>query len=134
MSHKYTSVIDMTDAYEQMQVIPEDMPKTLFASPLGTFISNCLQQGDSNGPSSWQRLMIFVFRERIGIEVWVYLDDIYIFSNEIENHKKALQYMLNCLKTKQLYISKNKFKPYAIWFNCLGHYRTKMGYTHPWIN
>ena len=62
-SHKYTSVIDMTDAYEQMRVIPEDVPKTLFASPLGTFISNCLQQGDCNGPSSWQRLMTFVFHE-----------------------------------------------------------------------
>ena len=33
VSHKYTSIIDMTDAYEQMQVIPEDVPKTLFASP-----------------------------------------------------------------------------------------------------
>ena len=126
-SHKYTSIIDMTDTYEQMRVIPEDMPKTLFASPLGTFVSNCLQQGDCNGPSSWQRLVALVFCKRIGVKVWVYLDDIYIFSNEIENHEKALQYVLNCLKTEQLHISENKFKPYAIRFNCLGHYRDENG-------
>ena len=71
--------------------------------------------------------MTFVFRERIGVEVWVYLDDTYIFSNEIENHEKALQYVLNCLKTEQLYISENKFKPYTIWFNSLGHYRDENG-------
>src|SRR5271170_7540195 len=77
-SHKYISIIDISDAYEQLRIVPEDVPKTLFSSPLGTFTSNVLQQGDCNGPSSWQRLMKYVFRERIGVEVWVYLDDIYI--------------------------------------------------------
>lgn len=126
-SHKYVSVIDMTDAYEQMRIVPEDVPKTLFASPLGTYISNTLQQGDCNGPSSWQRLMTFIFRERIGIEVWVYLDDIYIFSNDIEKHEDALLYVYECLEREHLYISANKFKPYAIRFNCLGHYRDENG-------
>ena len=35
--------------------------------------------------------------------------------------------MLNCLKTEQLYISENKFKLYAIQFNCPGHYRDENG-------
>jgi hypothetical protein len=56
--------------------MPEDVPKTIFVSPLGTFVSNVLQQGDCNGLSSWQRLMTYVFRNRIGVEVWVYIDDI----------------------------------------------------------
>ena len=101
------------------------MPKTLFVSPLGTFVSNVLQQGDCNGPSSWQRLMTFVFREQIGEQVWVYLDDIYIFTSTIEQHEDSLKYVLDCLKREHLYISPAKFKPYAIRFNCLGHYRDK---------
>ena len=117
----------MMDAYKQMRVIPEDMPKTLFVSPLGTFVSNCLQQGDCNGPSSWQRLMTYVFHKQISVKVWVYINNIYIFSNKIETHKKALQYVFNCLKNDKLYISESKFKPYAIWYNCLGHYRDKNG-------
>jgi hypothetical protein len=62
-SHPFVSIIDISDAYEQMRIVPEDVPKMLFSSPLGTYISNVLQQGDCNGPSSWQRLMMHVFRE-----------------------------------------------------------------------
>jgi len=84
---------------------------------------------DCNGPSSWQRFMTYVFRERIGVEVWVYLDDIYIFSKTLEQHENALGYVYDCLYKEQLYISPNKFKPYAIRFNCLGHYRDERGLT-----
>ena len=122
-SHPFVSIIDMTDAYEQMRVVPEDVPKTLFSSLLGTYVSNTLQQGDCNGPSSWQRLMTYVFRERIGIEVWVYIDDIYVFPKTLEGHENALEYVFKCLYDEQLYISPKKLKPYAIRFNCLGHYR-----------
>jgi hypothetical protein len=120
-------IIDISDAHEQMCIIPEDVPKTLFSLSLGTYISNVLQQGDCNGPSSWQRLMTYVFQERIGIEVWVYLDNIYIFSKTIEEHKNALEYVYKCLYNTELYISPKKFKPYTIRFNCLGHYRDERG-------
>ena len=126
-SHPFVSIINMTDAYEQMRVIPKDMPKTLFSSPLGTYVSNTLQQGECNRPSSWQRLMTYVFREWIGIEVWVDIDDIYIFSKTLEGHKNALEYVFKCLYNEQLYISPKKLKPYAIWFNCLGHYHDEQG-------
>jgi hypothetical protein len=98
--------------------------KTLFSSPLGTYVSNVLQQGDCNRPSSWQRLMMYVFQERIGIEVWVYLD---IFSKTIEEHKNALEYIYKCLYDAELYISPKRFKPYTIRFNCLGHYCDERG-------
>jgi hypothetical protein len=122
VSHKYVSVINISDAYEQLRIVPEDVPKTLFASPLGTFVSNVLQQGDCNGPSSWQRLMTYVFCGQIGVEVWVYLDNIYVFTNTIEKHEDALEYILKCLTNKQLYISPKKFRPYTLCFNCLRHY------------
>ena len=128
-SHPFISIIDISDTYEQMCIVPEDVPKTLFCSPLGTYISNVLQQGDCNGPSSWQRLMMFVFREHIGVEVWVYLNNIYIFTKMLEMHENALEYVLNCLCNQKLYISPCKFKPYAIRFNCLGHYRDEHGLT-----
>jgi len=126
-SHPYVSVIDLSDAYEQLRIVPEDVHKTLFALPLGTYVSNTLQQGDCNGPSSWQRLMTFVFRERIGVEVWVYLDDIYIFTTMIDGHKDALEYVFQCLLKEELYISPSKLKPYAIQFKCLRHYHDEHG-------
>jgi hypothetical protein len=48
-SHPFVLIIDISNAYEQMHIIPEDVPKTLFSSLLGTYISNVLQQGDCNG-------------------------------------------------------------------------------------
>jgi hypothetical protein len=126
-AHPFITIIDISDVYEQLCIIPEDVPKTLFSSPLGTYISNTLQQGDCNGLSSWQRFMTYVFRDWISVEVWVYLDDIYIFSKTIEEHENALEYVFNCLKREQLFISPTKLKPYAIRFNCLGHTRDENG-------
>ena len=62
-AHPFITIINISDVYEQLRIIPEDVPKTLFSSPLGTYVSNTLQHGDCNGPSSWQRFMTFVFRE-----------------------------------------------------------------------
>ena len=45
VAHKFTSIINISDAYEQLHIIPEDVPKTLFSSPLSTFVSHVLQQG-----------------------------------------------------------------------------------------
>ena len=126
-SHKYVSVINMSDAYEQMRIEPEDVPRMLFSSPFGTFVSNNLQQGDCNGPSSWQRLMTYMFREWIVVQVWVYIDDIYVFTNTIPDHENALEYVLKCLIDDKLYISPKKLRLYTICFNCLGHYRDEYG-------
>ena len=80
---KFRSKIDMTDAYEQIRIVPEDVWKTLFACPLGTFESLTLQQGDCNGPSTFQRLMTWVFRTKLGTWVFVYIDDIFVFTDYI---------------------------------------------------
>jgi hypothetical protein len=37
-SHPFISIIDISDAYEQMRIIPEDVPKTLFSSPVSVVI------------------------------------------------------------------------------------------------
>lgn len=49
-----------------MQIVPEDVPKTLFALQLGTYVSNVLQAGDANGPLSFQRLIMYSFCEEVG--------------------------------------------------------------------
>ena len=61
----YRSKLDMSEAYEQIRVRLEDVPKTAFATIFGTFVSLVMQQGDCNVPSTFQRLMTVVFREYI---------------------------------------------------------------------
>ena len=53
--------LDMSKAYEQIRVRPDDVPKTVFTTIFGTFVSLVMQQGDCNAPSTFQRLMTAVF-------------------------------------------------------------------------
>ena len=57
----------------------------------GTFIILVMQQGDCNAPSTFQRLMTAVFRDYITHFVHVYLDDIFIYSLSIKEHKRHLE-------------------------------------------
>ena len=58
---KYRTKIDMSDAYEQIRVEPADVWKTVFASPLGTYMSHVMQQGNCNAPVTFQCLMTWIF-------------------------------------------------------------------------
>ena len=51
---KFRSKLDMTEAYEQMHIRPEDVGETTFSTILSTFQSRVMQMGDSNAPSTFQ--------------------------------------------------------------------------------
>ena len=51
---KIHSKIDLSDAYEQVRIVPSDVHKTAFVMIYGTFVSNIMQQGDCNAPSMFQ--------------------------------------------------------------------------------
>lgn len=88
--YKYRTVLDGKDAYEQIRVTPEDVHKTLFHTPHGTMVSLVMQQGDCNAGATYQSTMNHIFAAYIGVFMYVYLDDIIIFSNTIEEHVRAL--------------------------------------------
>ena len=58
---KFRSKLDMTKAYEQMHIKPEDVRKTTFSTIFGTFQRRVIQMGDCNAPSTFQRLMTATF-------------------------------------------------------------------------
>jgi hypothetical protein len=51
---KYRSKIDLSNAYEQVRIEPDDVNKTVFATVFGTCESNVMQQGDCNAPATFQ--------------------------------------------------------------------------------
>ena len=109
----YRSKLDMSEAYKQIRVRPEDVPKTAFATIFGMFISLVMQQGDCNAPSTFQKLMTAVFRDYITCFIHVYLDNIFIYSSSIEEHKKHLELVFNKLCEAQLYLSRDKVDLYS---------------------
>src|ERR1700683_2728550 len=118
---KFRTKIDMSDAYEQIRVEDKDVWKTAFAPPLGTFVSHVMQQGDCNAPATFQRLMTWIFRDHLGIFVRVYLDDIFVFSDSIDDHKGHLKTVFSILHLHRLFLSRDKLDLYSKDMDCLGH-------------
>jgi hypothetical protein len=58
---KIHSKTDLSDAYEQIRIMPEDVHKTALATIFRTFVSNVMQQGDCNAPSMFQHSMNIMF-------------------------------------------------------------------------
>lgn len=114
------SKIDMTDAYEQIRIELPYVPRTAFALPWGTYISNVLQQGDCNGPSTFQRGISWTFRKEIGLTVHVWFDDIFTGTQTVAEHNEKLMWIYERLKEEKLYISRKKFEPYAPILDILG--------------
>ena len=111
----------MSDAYEQICVEPSDIWKTAFSTVYGTFVSHTMQQGDCNTPATFQRLMTIIFRDFIGKFVHVYLDDIFVFSDSIEDHEKYLGFVFDKLCKSQLYLEESKLDLYTKRMDCHGH-------------
>jgi hypothetical protein len=118
---KYRSKIDLSNAYEQIRIVPEDVPKTAFATIYGTFVSQVMQQGDCNAPATFQRLMTLIFREHIGRSVHAYIDDVFVYSDTVEEHEKHLEETFQILRKNHLYLEAEKCSLYAESMDCLGH-------------
>ena len=124
---KYRSKLDMSDAYEQTRIRDADVPKTAFATIYGTFYSRVMQQGDCNAPSTFQRLVTHIFRERIGRSIHVYLDDIFIFTDTFDDHIENIRWVFSQLREHKLYLSKKKCDFFSERMDCLGHLIDKDG-------
>ena len=87
----------------------------------GTFESNVMQQGNCNAPATFLRLMTTIFHDVIGIFVYAYLDDLFVFSNMLEDHEKHLEYIFQTLQKNHLFLEKEKCDLYSTSMECLGH-------------
>lgn len=65
--------------------------------------------------------MTEIFHEYIGIFVYVYLDDIFVYSNTIEEHERHLGLVFQKLREAQLYLKADKCDLYSKRMDCLGH-------------
>ena len=98
--NNYWSKINMTDAYEQVRVEPDCVLLTAFSVPWGIYVSNVLQQGDCNGPLTFQRVMTWTLREHIGHAVHTWINDILVGTKLVANHNEKLFWVHDRLKTE----------------------------------
>ena len=90
----FRSKLDMTEAYEKMRIRPEEVRKTTFSTIFGMFQSRVMQMGDCNAPSTFQQLMTAIFQDFIVRFVHVYLHDIFIYSQNIQQYIEHIMKVL----------------------------------------
>ena len=104
--YKYFSVVDITQAYHQVPLVKEDMEKTAFEA-LGKLLQYTrLCFGVRNAVPKFQRIMVMCFDDIAG--VFIYLDDIVICGNTIEEHNANPRAFLQ--RCRELNVSLNSKK------------------------
>ena len=107
-SKPYRTMLDMKNAYEQIRIIPEHVSRTTVTTPDGNMVSHVLQQGDCNAPATHQALMNHIFSPYISRFMDIYLDDIVIYSDNLEDHTEHVKIVLDILRKEKLYLSRSK--------------------------
>ena len=102
------SKIDLRHGYHQIRIDPEDIPKTAFRTRYGHFEYTVMPFGLTNAPATFQRLMHDIFRPHLDSFIIIYLDDILVFSRNMEEHQDHLRTTLSTLAANHLYANTGK--------------------------
>ena len=105
---KIRGKLDMPMSYYQIGMHPDDVYKTAFKTPFGMFEWLVMPQGLCNAPATFQRYLNWVLRKYVGRFCAVYIDDIAIWSNSIEEHIEHVRLILDALREHGIWVSKDK--------------------------
>ncbi|CAA0810389.1 Uncharacterized mitochondrial protein AtMg00860, partial [Striga hermonthica] len=121
------SKIDLRSGYHQLKIRESDISKTAFRTRYGHYEFVVLPFGLSNAPAIFMYLMNRVFHPFLDQFVIVFIDDILVYSRDIDQHKEHLRIVLETLRREKLYA---KFSKCEFWLNrvaFLGHIVTARG-------
>jgi hypothetical protein len=113
--------MDMTNSFFQTRVHPDDIHLTAVRTPWGLYEWTVMPMGGCNAPSTHQRRMTHALRELIGKICHVYLDDIIIWSQTIEEHEINVGRVLEALRKANLFCNGAKSTLFSTEISFLGH-------------
>ena len=105
---RYYTAIDIREAYYRIRVKESDIAKTAFRTRWGLCEYLVMPFGLTNAPAAFQRLMNKLLGALYDISVVSYLDDILIFSETLEDHKRHVDEVLSILEKHELFVKPSK--------------------------
>ena len=105
---KVFSKLDLRKGYYQVRIAEGDEPKTTCVTRYGSFEFMVMPFGLCNAPATFCTLMNDVLRPFLDKFVVVYLDDIVVYSETMEEHKRHLAEVFKALRENQLYLKRSK--------------------------
>ena len=104
------TTLDLASGYYQVKMDPKSSKYTAFSCDFGFFEYAVMPMGLTNACATFQRLMDNVLREFLGKTCLVYLDDIIIFSKDLEEHHQHVKEIAECLRKHNLKVKLSKCK------------------------
>ena len=117
----------MTNSFFQTRVHPDDVHLTAVTTPFGLYEWLAMPMGLCHSPPIHQQRMTAALRELLGKICHIYLDDIVIWSNTVEQHTEHIHLVLGALRKAKLYCNPRKCHFYLLELDFLGHHISAHG-------
>ena len=115
------STFDITSAYNQVPVRPEDIPKTAFVTKYGLYEYTTMPFGLCNAPATFERLMEIAMNGLQWNTCLIYLDDLIVFSNDAGTHASRIRAVLERVRAAGLKLKPRKCSLFQSQVTFLGH-------------
>lgn len=123
----FYTTLDLKSGFHQILMDGNDRQKTAFSVNNGKYEFCRLPFGLRNAPSIFQRTIDDILREWIGKCCYVYIDDIIIYSPDIECHLRDIETIITNLKNSGMRISSEKSKFFKAEVEFLGFTVSRLG-------
>jgi len=113
--------LDIQDAYYNLRIAAGDEWKTAFRTRYRLYEYCVMPFGLTNAPASFQRWMNEILSEYLDIFCVAYLDDILIFSPNLEDHWRHVRIILRQVEETRLTLKASKCEFHTTETECLGY-------------
>lgn len=127
---EYFTTLDLKGAFHQISVEEKSRKYTAFTANNFKYHWVRMPMGLASAPLTWQRAVNSIFKDLIGKPnngLYIYLDDLIIYAESMEEHDKLLCLILQLLRENNIQLKISKCVFYAREFEYLGHIISKNG-------
>ena len=111
----------MKSGFWKIQIAEKDRYKTTFVVSFGHYEWNVMSFGLKNAPLEFQNIMNDIFNQFFDFII-VYIDDVLVYSDSVEQHWKHLNKFVETVKSNGLSLSTTKINLFQTKIRFLGHH------------
>jgi hypothetical protein len=104
----FFSKIDLCSGYHQISIREQDIDKMTFRCHFGNFEFLVMPFGLTNALATFQSCMNCIFNVQLRKLVFVFFDDILVYSKTWQEHMRHLDEVLSIMETQSLYAKDSK--------------------------
>ena len=118
---RYFSKLDLLKGFNQIPVDKKSRELMAVSTPVGLYQPTVMPFGVKNAPGSFQREMRRVLSGRLNKGVFVFIDDIIVYSSTVDEHIDLVDWVLSRLEKTEYFANPKKCEFLKDEVNFLGH-------------